>query len=82
MGKGCKILHHDCDPSLAQDKNLPSNAFLIEYSQAGIAHFDIVSAAKQVDIFDDYWDKYKKDFKTMSQSEGRIDPRIWKAPKK
>ena len=77
MGKGCKILHQDCDPTLAQDKSLPSNAFLIEYSQAGVAHFDIVSAAKQVDIFDDYWDKYKNDFKTMSQAAGRIDPRLW-----
>lgn len=82
MGKGCTILHKNCDPSLAQDKSLPTNAFLIEYSQAGISQFDIVTAAKQVDIFDDYWDKYKTDFKNMSQTEGRISPRLWKAPKK
>jgi hypothetical protein len=82
MGKGYKILHEDCDPTLAQDKSLPSNAFLIEYSQADVSHFDIVTAAKQVDIFDDYWDKYKNNFKGMTQTEGRINPRLWTPAKK
>jgi len=77
-----KNIETDCDASLSQDRSLPTNAFLIEYSQAGISQFDIVAAAKQVDIFDDYWDKYKTDFKNMSQAEGRISPRLWKAPKK
>ena len=33
MGKGCKILHEDCDPSLAQDRSLPYTAFIVEYLQ-------------------------------------------------
>ena len=80
MGKGVKVLHTDCDPTLSQDKGLPYTAYLVEYLQDGMTKFDIVSASKQVDIFDHYYDLYKKDFVKMSQSEGRINPRLWKDP--
>ena len=82
MGKGCKILHSDCDPTLAQDRSLPYTAFLVEYSQDGMTKFDIVTAPKQVDIFDDYWDKYGQDFVTMTQTEGRANPKLWQDPNK
>jgi hypothetical protein len=82
MGKGCKVLHSDCDPTLAQDRSLPYTAFLVEYAQDGMTKFDIVTAAKQVDIFDDYWDKYRHDFRTMTQTEGRVNPKLWSPPKK
>ena len=82
MGKGCKIIHEDCDPSLGQDRSLPYTAFLVEYSQSGITKFDIVTAAKQVDIFDDYWDKYHHDLIRMTQTEGRVKPKLWQDPKK
>ena len=35
MGKGCKIIHKDCDPSLCQDRSLPYTAFMIEYREGG-----------------------------------------------
>ena len=76
-----KIINSDCDPTLAQDKSLPNNAFLVEYLQDGMTHFDIVTAPKQVDIFDDYWDKYRHDFQGMTQTEGRVNPKLW-SPKK
>ena len=82
MGKGCKILHEDCDPTLGQDRSLPYNSFLIEYSVGGLAKFDIASGAGQVDIFDDYWDKYHGDFVNMTPTEGRINPKNWNPPKK
>ena len=81
MGKGVKILHQDCDPSLGQDKSLPYTAFLVEYSQDGMIKFDIVTAAKKVDIFDYYWDLYRSDFRNMTQSEGRANPKLWQNPK-
>ena len=81
MGHGIKMLHQDCDPTLAQDRSLPYTAFLVEYLQDGMTHFDIVTAPKQVDIFDDYWDKYRNDFQGMSQTEGRANPKLW-SPKK
>ena len=80
MGKGCKIIHKDCDPSLCQDRSLPYTAFMIEYKEGGISKFDIASGAKQVDIFDHYYDKYGKNFLDMKQSEGRINPKLWNPP--
>ena len=82
MGKGIKMIHQDCDPSLAQDRSLPYTAYMVEYKQDGITKFDICSANKRVDIFDHYWDNYRHDFVTMNQTEGRTNPKLWgyKAP--
>ncbi len=82
MGKGCQIIHKECDPTLAQDRSLPYNTFLIEYTVEGITKFDIAGGNGQVDIFDDYWDKYSKDFVTMTQTEGRVNPKMWINPNK
>ena len=72
-----KIIKEDCDPADAQDKSLPTNAFLVEYRLDDASHFDLVISAKQVDIFDHYYDQYKKNFVTMNQAEGRINPKLW-----
>ena len=82
MGKGCRVLHKDCDPTLGQDKSLPYTAYMVEYLEGGLTKFDIVSASKQVDIFDEYWDKYHQDFKNMTQTEGRVNPNMWNPKKK
>tara|TARA_B100001287_G_scaffold274498_1_gene279927 strand:+ start:3403 stop:3666 length:264 start_codon:yes stop_codon:yes gene_type:complete len=78
-----KIIHQDCDPTMGEDRSLPNNAFLIEYLQDGLTKFDIVIAAKQVDIFDHYYDNYRNDFKNMTQAQGRVSPKLWgNKPKK
>ena len=78
-----KIIHQDCDPTMGEDRSLPNNAFLIEYLQDGLTKFDIVIAAKQVDIFDYYYDNYRSDFKNMTQAQGRVSPKLWgNKPKK
>jgi|TARA_R100000081_G_scaffold65760_1_gene33783 hypothetical protein len=80
MGKGIRMIHRDCDPSLAENKNLPYTSFLIEYLQDGMTKFDIASGNKQVDIFDHYWDNYRHDLINMTQTEGRINPKMWNPP--
>tara|TARA_B100000073_G_scaffold238946_1_gene200087 strand:+ start:168 stop:422 length:255 start_codon:yes stop_codon:yes gene_type:complete len=80
MGKGIRMIHRDCDPSLAENKNLPYTSFLIEYLQDGMTKFDIASGNKQVDIFDHYWDHYRHDLINMTQTEGRINPKMWNPP--
>jgi len=82
MSKGIKMIHSDCDPSISQDRTLPTNAYLVEYLQDDVTHFDIVSCQKQVEIFDEYYDKYKKDLINITQTEGRIRPNLYgyKAP--
>jgi hypothetical protein len=82
MGKGCRILHHDCDPTLAEDRSLPYTAYLVEYLLDGKPHYDIAIAPKRVDIFDDYWDKYRQDLIKMTQTEGRCNPKLWGAQQK
>jgi len=72
-----KIIHQGCDPSLSEDRSLPTNSYLIEYLQDAITCYDIVMANKKADIFDHYWDHYRRDFKDMTQTEGRISPKLW-----
>ncbi len=73
-----KIIHQDCDNSLANDRNLPYDAYLVNYEDSGILKYDIVRCSKKVEIFDYYWDKYRNDFKPpWKQSEGRVNPKLW-----
>ena len=44
MANGIKIIHAECDASIAEDKSLPYNTFLVEYLQDGITKFDLVSS--------------------------------------
>ena len=79
-----KIIHDDCPAELAQDTSLPYTAYLVSYNVQVGDHFqtkyDVVTANKQVDIFDHYYDKYGKNFLDMKQSEGRINPKLWNPP--
>ena len=79
-----KILFENCDPDKAEDRTLPNNSFLVEYKvdDGAVSSYDIAAAAKQSEIFDHYYDKYKKGFVTMNQTEGRINPKLYgvKAP--
>ena len=81
MGKGIRMIHRDCDPTLAQDRTLPCTAFLVEYIDGEITKFDIVMAGKKVDIFDEYWDKYRENLIRFTQTEGRQNPKVWSPPK-
>jgi hypothetical protein len=71
------FLFKDCDPTAANDKKLPTSAFLVEYLQDGMTKFDIVTSYKQVDIFDHYWDNYRSDFKGMVQAKGTMNPKLY-----
>ena len=75
-----KILHEKCDPKLADDRNLPYTAFLVQYELEGKAAYDIAVSTKAVEIFDHYYDKYKKDFRRFDATSGTVDPRRWNDP--
>jgi len=72
-----KLIQSDCDASLSLDKSLPTNSFLVEFIDGETTKFDIVMSSKKVDIFDHYWDKYKKNLINITQTEGRINPKLW-----
>ena len=77
-----KIIHKDCDPSLAEDRSLPYNCYLVTYKMDGSICHDLIITDKKVDIFDYYCDRYREDFITFKQSEGRTNPKLWDPPKK
>lgn len=77
MNKGIKVIHKKCSPDLAQDRSLPYTAYLVTYVEDGQTFYDIATCSKQVELFDHYYDSYNGNFKSMNQTEGRINPRVW-----
>ena len=77
-----QILHHKCDPSLAQDKSLPYTAYIVEYEDDGVTCYDLIIPRNKVEIFDYYWDRYREGLKSFKQSEGRVNPKLWVNPAK
>ena len=71
------VIAEKCDPKAADDKTLPYTAYLIQYEHEGKIEYDIAMGQKAVDIFDHYYDKYKKGFKWLRQSGGTQKPNLW-----
>jgi len=76
-----RILNEKCDPSVAEDRTLPYNCYLVWYEIDKTLYYDLVIPYNQVSLFDHYWDKYREDFKGFKQSEGRVNPKLWEANK-
>jgi len=73
-----KIVHENCDPSLAEDKTLPYTAYIVKYQPNEHEYsYDIVIANKKTDIFDYYWDRYREGLLSFKQTEGRTNPKMW-----
>ena len=72
-----RVIHEKCDPKLAEDRQLPYTAYLIQYEVEGKIEHDIAMGSRAVDIFDHYYDKYKKGFKWLRQSGGTQKPNLW-----
>jgi hypothetical protein len=77
------IIHGDCDPSAAKNKELPRNSYLVSYGVDGELQYDVVQCGSQFDIFNYYWDKYR-DVRGIKWTEGIINPKTWnyQAPEK
>ena len=71
------VIHEKCDPKLAEDRQLPYTSYLIQYEVEGKIEHDIAMGTRAVDIFDHYYDKYKKGFKWLKQSKGTQKPNLW-----
>ena len=74
------ILHTECNPEMAKDRKLPYNAYLVCYmGEDQVIKHDIAMSGTAVELFDTYYDKYKKGFQWLKQTEGRITPALWKS---
>ena len=81
MGRSfVKILKQDCKKDEALDKTLPYTCYLIIYKVDGVEKYDLAMGSKQAEIFDHYYDAYKKDFVSMMQAQGRVAPNMWNDP--
>tara|TARA_Y100000004_G_scaffold125305_1_gene140977 strand:+ start:4585 stop:4851 length:267 start_codon:yes stop_codon:yes gene_type:complete len=78
--KGIKIYKQNCDPKDAEDRTLPYTSYLVEYKMDGKTCYDLAITGKKVDLFDYYWDLYRNDFVGFTQTEGRINPKLWNDP--
>ena len=66
-----QILKEDCPKEEGNDRSLPYTAYVIEYKDKdGGLHYDISISDSTVDIFDHYYDKFKKDFEDYSNQKG------------
>jgi hypothetical protein len=70
------IIHADCDPSAAKNKDLPRNSYLVSYGVDDELQYDVVQAGSQYDIFNYYWDKYR-DVRGIKWTDGTINPKMW-----
>ena len=70
-------LAENCNPQEDNNTKLPYTAYLVEYKVDEEVRYDIAMGDKQVDVFDAYYDKYKKNLIGMKQSEGRVAPNRW-----
>ena len=79
-----KVIHEKCDLEKDDNTKLPYTAYIIQYEVEGKVEHDIAMAQKAADIFDHYYDKYKKGFKWLKQSKGTQKPNLWnqQAPKR
>ena len=72
-----RVIHEKCDLEKDNNTKLPYTAYVIQYEHEGKIEHDIAMAQKAVDIFDHYYDKYKKGFKWLKQSNGTQKPNLW-----
>ena len=77
MSDRIKVIHSDCDASLAKDTSLPNNSCLVIYIENNKRKYDIVMSSKMVLIFDEYWDRYQDNLISIIYTEGRVNPRMW-----
>ena len=78
-GMGCSIIKTGCTPDAAEDKTLPTNAYLLELKKDGETWFDIVMG-ESVGIFDTYYDMFGDVMQKMSYTKGTRQPATFNNP--
>ena len=73
----CEILLSKTNLEKANDKKFPSDAYLVWYTIDGEEMLDLTRSSKQSNIFDMYYDKYKKELKRIEWGMGTINPTMW-----
>ena len=78
-GRGCNIIATGVTPDAADDKTLPSNAYLLELKKGDDTWFDIVMG-EAVGVFDTYYDLFGDVMQKMSYTRGTRQPAQFNNP--
>ncbi len=72
------VIHKDCNLSLAKDKSLPINSYIVSYIFKDSNKYDIVQAGSFVEVFDNYYDEYGKgNIQSIKWTDGRVSPKVY-----
>lgn len=74
---GVYLIHINCDPSYAENRQLPRDALLVECQLEDTVWFDIVKGYSRSTVFDAYYDLLGGVVKSFSWTKGNIPPKSW-----
>jgi hypothetical protein len=69
------ILYQNCEPTLAKDKKLPRDSYIISYVKDNISVYDIARGSK-VELFDYYYDNFHN-VNSITWTDGTINPKVY-----
>lgn len=76
----CSIFDQNIDRESFNDKGLPTDIHLVEYTIGEVLYVDVVRAYKLVDIFDPYYDKLKTlggELISITNGYGNLRPNMY-----
>ena len=76
----CNIFDQNIDRENFNDKGLPTDIHLVEYTVDDVLYVDVVRAYKVVDIFDPYYDKLKTlggELISITNGYGNLRPNMY-----
>lgn len=73
---GCEILIERAKSEQLSSTQFPTDAYVIEY-QVEDKTFHDITRGTQVTLFDMYYDKFKRELKSISYGKGNIRPGLW-----
>ena len=79
MPSKIQIVQTAIDKDNFDDKDLPTDVHLVEFTKDNGRQVDAVRAYTKVDIFDEYYDKLGKDnpIHSIKSGYGRIKPKLY-----
>ena len=73
---GCEIVVENGKPSDVRTTDAPTDCFIVTYEFNGDTHQDLTRGSR-VNVFDMYYDKFKKGLKDIQYGHGNISPKMW-----
>lgn len=74
----CELLFHNAEESQIMSLDLPSDAYIVEYTTDKGEFKDLCRSSKMSNIFDLYYDKIgTNNIRKIDFGYGRVNPKLW-----